>query len=303
MTAERIEALRGQMRKRSIDMYLVPASDFHQSEYVGDYFKAREYLTGFTGSAGTAVITMTEAGLWTDGRYFIQAGRQLEQSHVTLYRMGEEGVPSVREFIEQKLPEGGCLGFDGRVVNTRAGEEYQKIADSRQCSLAAAEDLVGIIWQNRPQLPKNPVFVLEEQYSGESAESKLKRVREKMREKEADVHILTSLCDIAWLFNIRGHDIAHVPVVMSFAVITMEECYWFVNSQVLGEEVREYCTTNRILVKPYEAVYDYAENIPAKSRVLLDKRMVNYRIFSSLRADVQVLSEHNPTERMKAGMK
>ena len=168
MVTERIQALRAEMQKRNIDMYIVPTSDFHESEYVGDYFKARKYITGFTGSAGTAVITKDAAGLWADGRYFIQAEQQLAGSPITLYRMGEEGVPTVKEYVEQNLKEGGCLGFDGRVINAKDGEDYEKTAAGRQGTVYADEDLVGVIWEGRPELPKNPVFVLEGKYAGES---------------------------------------------------------------------------------------------------------------------------------------
>lgn len=300
MIAERIEALRAEMKKRSIDMYIVPTSDFHESEYVGDYFKARKYITGFTGSAGTAVITMTEAGLWTDGRYFIQAEKQLAGTPVTLFKMGEEGVPTVKEYVEKNLEEGACLGFDGRVINGADGASYEAIAEKKKGTVYVAEDLVGIIWKERPSLPMNPVFLLEEKYSGESTKSKLARVREKMREKNAGVHILTSLYDIAWLFNIRGGDIACVPVVLSFAAVTMEKAFWFVHEEVLSDELKAYCRENQIVIKPYEAIYDYAEEIPAGETVLLDKNMVNYRICHSLKPGVTVISDSNPTELMKA---
>lgn len=300
MIAERIEALRAEMKKRNIDMYIVPTSDFHESEYVGDYFKARKYITGFTGSAGTAVITMTEAGLWTDGRYFIQAEKQLSETPVTLFKMGEEGVPTVKEYVEKNLKEGGCLGFDGRVINAADGASYEEIAAKKQGTVYVTEDLVGIIWTDRPQLPLNPVWLLEEKYSGESTQSKLARVREKMREKNAGVHILTSLYDIAWLFNIRGGDIACVPVVLSFAAVTMKEACWFVHEEVLSDELKAYCGENGIVIKPYEAIYDYAEEIPAGETVLLDKNMVNYRICHSLKPEVTVISDSNPTELMKA---
>ncbi len=300
MTAERIEALRAEMQKRKIDMYIVPTSDFHESEYVGDYFKARKYITGFTGSAGTAVITGSEAGLWADGRYFIQAERQLAGTPVTLYRMGEEGVPTVKEYVEQNLPEKGCLGFDGRVMNAKDGEDYEKAARDRQGSVYVSEDLVGLIWTDRPQLPKNPVFVLEEKYAGESTADKLQRVREKMAQKEAGVHILTSLYDIAWLFNIRGGDISHVPVALSFAAITEKESFWFIHEEVLDEKLRGYCRDNQIKIKPYEEIYSYAEQIPAGETVLLDKNIVNYRIFHNLNDNVKVVQDANPTELMKA---
>ncbi len=300
MIAERIEALRLEMRQRKIDMYIVPTSDFHESEYVGDYFKARKYLTGFTGSAGTAVITMEEAGLWTDGRYFIQAEKELENSPVTLYRMGEEGVPAVREYVEQNLREGGCLGFDGRVINAKDGAVYEKTALDKHGSVFVTEDLVGIIWEGRQKLPKHPAYLLDEAYAGESCGAKVTRLREKMAEEKAGVHILTSLYDIAWLFNIRGGDIPHVPVVLSFAAVTMEECCWFIQEGVLGEELQDYCKQNKITVKPYEEIYRYAQKIPAGETVLLDKRIVNYRIFHSLDPAVEVVDAPNPTEYMKA---
>ncbi|MCI8483430.1 MAG: aminopeptidase P family protein [Lachnospiraceae bacterium] len=300
MIAQRIEALRAEMRLREIDMYIIPTSDFHESEYVGDYFKARKYITGFTGSAGTAVVTLEEAGLWTDGRYFIQAEQQLAGSPVELYRMGEEGVPTVKEYVEQNLPQGGCLGFDGRVMNAKAGEDYERITEEKQGRVYVTEDLAGIIWKERPELPKNPVFLLEEKYAGERAADKLKRVREKMAEKNADIHILTSLYDIAWLFNIRGGDIEHVPVVLSFAAITSEESLWFVHPEVLNEKLQEYCRENHITCRGYEEIYDYAEEIPAGKTVLLDKNIVNYRIFHSLHKEVNVVQDSNPTEWMKA---
>ena len=300
MIAERIAALRAEMKKRNIDMYIVPTSDFHESEYVGDYFKARKYITGFTGSAGTAVITMTEAGLWTDGRYFIQAEKQLSDTPVTLFKMGEEGVPTVKEYVEKNLKGGACLGFDGRVINAADGASYEEIVTKKNGTIYVTEDLVGIIWKDRPQLPMNPVFILEEKYAGESAKSKLTRVREKMQKKHAGIHILTSLYDIAWLFNIRGGDIACVPVVLSFAAVTMQEAYWFIHEEVLDDQVKTYCKENNIIIRPYEEIYDYAKEIPAEETVLLDKNMVNYRICHSLNEKVTVVSESNPTELMKA---
>ncbi len=300
MIAERIAALRAEMKKRNIDMYIVPTSDFHESEYVGDYFKARKYITGFTGSAGTAVITMTEAGLWTDGRYFIQAEKQLSGTPVTLFKMGEEGVPTVKEYVEKNLKEGACLGFDGRVINAADGASYEEIVKKKQGTVYVTEDLVGIIWKDRPQLPMNPVFILEEKYAGESTKSKLSRVREKMREKQTGIHILTSLYDIAWLFNIRGGDIACVPVVLSFAAVTMQEAYWFIHEEVLDDKLKAYCKENNIIIRPYEAIYDYAGEIPEEEAVLLDKNIVNYRICHSLKEKVTVVSESNPTELMKA---
>ena len=165
MIQERLKELRAQMQERGIDIYIVPTSDFHQSEYVGEYFKARKYMTGFTGSAGTAVITKEEAGLWTDGRYFIQAEKQLEGSTVKLFKMGEEGVPKVEEYVKDHLTEGSCIGFDGRVMDAKSGEKYAKMAEEKKAALYVKEDLVGNIWKDRPELPANKVWILEDVYA------------------------------------------------------------------------------------------------------------------------------------------
>ncbi|MFP3154642.1 aminopeptidase P family protein [Lachnospiraceae bacterium ZAX-1] len=266
MIKARLKYLRQEMKKRNIDMYIVPTSDFHESEYVGDYFKARQFITGFSGSAGTAVITMEQAGLWTDGRYFIQAEHQLKNTTITLYKSGEEGVPTVKEFVKQNLKKGDRLGFDGRVVNGKMGEEFAEIVDeiagNAKDSLNVSEDLIDAIWKDRPPLRKNPVYLLEEKYSGESTVSKMKRLRAKMEEYKATVHIITSLYDIAWLFNIRGNDIAHVPVVLSFVAVTMKACYWFVHPEVLDEAVCSYVRANHITICPYDEIYTYAASLP-----------------------------------------
>lgn len=299
MIAQRITALREEMKKRGIDMYLVPTSDFHESEYVGEYFKARKYMTGFTGSAGTAVITMEEAGLWTDGRYFIQAENQLSGTPVKLFRMNEEGVPKIPEYIGQKLPEGGCLGFDGRVVNGKDGDEYGELVKKKGGRMQVSEDLVGLIWSERPSLPAEPAFLLPLEYAGESTADKLKRVREKMKEQEADVHILTSLYDIAWLLNVRGNDIAHVPVVLSFVMLGQDYCNWYVNEKVLNQELISYLKQEHITVKGYEEIYRDVEAL-TECRVLLEKAVVNYRICQSLKQSIKVVDAANPTIAMKA---
>lgn len=300
MIQERLSALRAEMDKRGIDIYLVPTADFHESEYVGEHFKARKFITGFTGSAGTAVITRTEAGLWTDGRYFVQAEKQLKGSTVTLFRMAEEGVPTVNEYIEQMLPEGGCLGFDGRVINGNLGRKLEEIAAKKKGSLYVSEDLIDLIWEDRPALSKEPAFLLEEKYSGKSTADKLAEVRAKMAEAGANVFILTSLYDIAWLLNVRGGDISHVPVVLSYLVLTEKECIWFVQEEAVNSDIQTYLAENNITTQPYDAIYDYVPKIPSDACVLMNCSTVNYRIYSSLNNKIKVIDKHNPTEIMKA---
>lgn len=299
MIPERLKALREEMRKRSIAIYVVPTADFHESEYVGAHFKARAYMTGFTGSAGTAVITMTEAGLWTDGRYFVQAKEQLEGTGVVLYRMGEEDVPTVNEYIERTLAEGECIGFDGRVVNGGWGRELKEIADKKHGTLKVEEDLVDLIWEERPALPAEPVWLLDVRYAGRSTEDKLADVRSVMEEKGADWHLLSSLYDIAWLLNVRGNDISYVPVALSYLAVSKDACIWFVQERALSDAVLSYLEERGIKAQPYDSFYGFVERLDAE-KVLLNEDIVNYRICSSLPEHVEVIADKNPTEHMKA---
>lgn len=300
MIPSRLQALRQEMAKRNISVYIVPTADFHESEYVGSYFKARKYITGFTGSAGTAVITMTEAGLWTDGRYFIQAAEQLEGTTVTLYKMGEEGVPTVDEYVEKTLQEGQILGFDGRVVNNTWGKKLAEIAEKKNGKLAVDEDLIDLIWTDRPELSKEPVRILGVEHTGKTVTEKLTEIRNVMTEKGADVHLLTSLYDIAWLLNVRGNDISYVPVVLSYLALTKEECIWFVQEEVVTEEVAAYLTENHIIAKPYNDFYEYVKTINADATVLMNQSVVNYRICNSLPETVKIIDELDPSVFMKS---
>ena len=300
MIPSRLQALRQEMAQRNISVYIVPTADFHESEYVGSYFKARKYITGFTGSAGTAVITMTEAGLWTDGRYFIQAAEQLEGTTVTLYKMGEEGVPTVDEYVETALQEGQMIGFDGRVVNNTWGKKLAEIAEKKNGKLAVDEDLIDLIWTDRPELSKEPVRILGVEYTGKTVTEKLTEIRNVMTEKGADIHLLTSLYDIAWLLNVRGNDISYVPVVLSYLALTKEECIWFVQEEVVTEEVAAYLTENHIIAKPYNDFYEYVKTINADATVLMNQSVVNYRICNSLPETVKIIDELDPSVFMKS---
>ena len=300
MIAKRIEALRAEMKKRNISVYVIPTADFHESEYVGEYFKARKFMTGFTGSAGTAVITMDEAGLWTDGRYFVQAAQQLSGTPVTLFKMGEPDVPTVDEYVEEKLGAGECLGFDGRVVNATWGKRLEKIAQDKGASLMVEEDLVDLIWEDRPAMACTPIMILDEQYSGKSTKEKLEDVRACMEDKGADVHLLSCLYDIAWLLNVRGRDISHVPVVLSYLAMSEEKCIWFMQEQAVTEEVRAYLNENQIETRPYNSFFDYVKEIPAGTNVLADSSVLNYRVANSIPEEVNVIQDVNPTVLMRS---
>ncbi len=292
--------LREMMAQRGIDIYLIPTSDFHQSEYVGEYFKARAFLTGFTGSAGTAVVTATEAGLWTDGRYYVQAEAELSGSGFTLYRAGTLGVPTIREYVEATLPQGGVMGFDGRCLSAGEAKTYREIAEKKQGRLMMEEDLLDALWTSRPALPHEPVWIFDTPYSGEAAAHKLARIREKMAEAGATHHLLASLYDIAWVLNLRGNDIAHVPVFLSFLLIGQEKATLFIQPEAIDREVEAYLSALTVEMMPYGAVYQAMADLPGEARLLLDQTLVNARLLERLSAGVEILDKPNPSELMKA---
>ena len=297
---ERLTALRALMQEKGMDVYMIPTDDFHASEYVGAYFACRKYITGFTGSAGTAVVTKDMAGLWTDGRYFIQAEQQLEGSTVELFKMGEPGVPTVHEFLEKTLQEGQCLGFDGRTVGAKEAEQLEAALGKKGVKISCAEDLVGMIWNDRPELSCEPVKELDVQWAGKSRQEKCADIRSEMEKKQADVFLLTSLDDIAWLLNIRGGDVPCNPVVLSYLAMTQKEIVLFANEKAFSEEVTASLAVDGVTLKPYDAVYEYASEISADQTVLLCKEKANSRLVTSIPSGVKILDEENLTLLPKA---
>ncbi len=297
---QRLQALRTLMKERGIAMYLVPTDDYHGSEYVGEYFRGREFMSGFTGSAGNLLVTADDAGLWTDARYFLQAEDQLQDSGITLFKMREEGVPRISEYVEQHLQEGETVGFDGRTLSYMEGHRLEEIVTAKHGQLHVDEDLVDAVWTDRPELSAEPAWIVDLRYAGESTADKLARVRKEMADKHADVHLLTSLTDIMWLLNVRGHDVESVPVVLSYLALTAESCIWFVQEASLTDGVRAYLAENGIEIREYDTFYDYIEQLVSPLSVWLDSRRVNYRVYTSVPEDVTIIDQANPTELMKA---
>ena len=298
---ERIAQLRDLMKEQEISVYIVPTADDHASEYIGDHYKSRQFITGFTGSAGTAVITQEEVGLWTDGRYFVQAAKQIADSEVKLFPMGEPDVPTVKEYAKKHLPKGGNIGFDGTCMVAKDGEAFAQMTKEKGGCIKADQDLIGKIWEQRPVLSSAPVWVLEQQYAGVSTSDKLSHIREKMQERECDCHLVTSLYDIAWICNLRGDDISHVPVFLSFLLLTPEETILYCFYESWSEDVIEYLKQEGIFVRPYHQIYeDLGALVSFGKGMLLDKSGVNVKLMECLPKDLKVVDAANPSELMRA---
>lgn len=297
---EKIAKLKELMKERGIDYYIIPSADYHQSEYVGDYFKGREWISGFTGSAGTVVVTQNEVGLWTDGRYFIQAEKQLQGSGITLFKMGEDGVPTFIQYIVNNIQSGETLGFDGKVLATNTVLDFEAKFKDKKVNFNFEFDLVGEIWRDRPSLPASQVFVLEEKFTGESVEKKLTRVRNILEEENCDVNIITSLDDIAWIFNIRGNDVKNNPVNLAYAAITVDKAVLYIGEEKLNSEVEKYLYKNGVEVRDYFEIYEDMERVSNSNIIMMDLNKVNYTIFKKLNPEIKVINRSNPSTIMKA---
>lgn len=294
---ERLAALRKKMQENNVAFYIVPTDDFHQDEYVGDHFKARVYITGFTGSAGTALITETEAFLWTDGRYFIQAAKELEGSTVELMKMSEPGVPTISQFLKEHVKPGQTLGFDGRTLSMDEGTGYRDAAEKAGGAVRYDLDLIDEIWEDRPPMSDKPAWLLPVEYAGKTAEDKIRDIREKMAEAGADVHVETTPDDICWTLNIRGDDIDYSPLMLSYALITADAYHLYVDDKKLSPEIGQYLKDLGVTVHPYNDVYEDAKKI--SGAVMVDPNKVNYALYHNIPADCTKINVMSPEETFK----
>ena len=290
---KRIEEARKVMKKYKVDAYIVTSSDYHQSEYIDDYFKGREYLSGFTGSAGVLVIFKDEACLWTDGRYHIQAEKQLKGSEVKLFKQGNLGVPTYKEYIISKLAENSKIGIDAKIllssdVNEILSKKKYKIVDF---------DLLAEIWDKRKKLPDGKIFILEDKYTGKTYKEKVKEIRVALKEKGADYNIISSLDDIAWIYNFRGDDVQHNPVALSFTVISEKKASLYIDKNKLNEEAKKYFKDNKIEVKGY---FEFFEDIKKlKGNILVDFNKISYAIYEAITKN-ELINSMNPSTYLKA---
>ena len=297
---QRLAALRALMKQRGIDACLVSSSDPHCSEYVGDHFKCRKFLTGFTGSAGTALVTDSFAGLWTDGRYFIQAEKELAGSGFTLMKMGQEGVPTIEAFLWENLKEGDTLGFDGRTVTARYGDCLKNLLSEKQVRINPSPDLVGELWEDRPALSCEKAWELDIIYAGYPRSKKIAQMRKAMAERKADYLLLSSLEDICWLLNIRGNDVACTPVVLSYLVLSQSRVRLFIQESAVDAELKESLRKDGVELLPYNGIYEFVGNCPAGARYWLDYTSVNLTLKNAIAREAILMDRQNPTLLAKA---
>lgn len=296
MIEERLMKLREEMNKEGMQAYIIPTSDFHETEYVSEYFAARKYMSGFTGSAGVLVVLLDKAGLWTDGRYFIQAANQLAGSGIDLMKQGQEDTPSIEEYIVTNLTQGSVVGFDGRVMNVNDANKYKQAFMMHDIKMVTDKDLVGRIWDDRPVLPCTETFHYDEKYAGKSISEKLTQVREAMKGYNCRSHIVTKIDEIAWLYNLRAHDVPHFPVALAYTIIKENDAMIYIDASRLDEESKTLFAQNHIQVKDYEAIYEDVKTL--EGPVLVDGNFVNSKIVYSL--NTEIVYAQDPIVLLKA---
>ena len=290
---KRIEEARKVMEKYKVDAYIITSSDYHQSEYIDDYFKGREYLSGFTGSAGVLVIFKDEACLWTDGRYHIQAENQLKGSEIKLFKQGNLGVPTYKEYIISKLAKNSKIGIDAKIL---LSSDINEILSKKKYEIIDF-DLLSEVWDKRKVLPNEKIFILEDKYTGKSYKEKVKEIRKVLKEKGADYNIISSLDDIAWIYNFRGDDVQYNPVALSFTVISEKKASLYINKNKLNEEAKKYFKDNKVEVKGYFQFFEDIKKL--KGNILVDFNKISYAIYEAITKN-KLINSMNPSTYLKA---
>ena len=296
---DRLRAFRARMDEENMAVVIVPTADSHASEYLADHFKTRQWLSGFTGSAGTLVVGREEAALFTDGRYFIQAERQIAGTGITLMRSGTAGVPTVEQYVCSLAKAGESCGVDFSVISSHFAADMSDMLAGREIALRDTGDWFDTLWTDRPAMPTDPVYLLEEKYTGMSVSAKLAAIREVMAKAGADMHVVNVLDDIAWTLNVRGSDVHCTPVVMSYLLIGREDAIWFVDTQKVSESVREALFSEGVYLREYGEITAALEAIEPGTSVMVDGKKMTASLCAAL-ADTNIIQHENPAFRLKA---
>jgi Xaa-Pro aminopeptidase len=279
---EKVDALRSKMRENNIHAYIIPSSDPHQSEYVAECWTDREWISGFTGSAGVVVITLEEAFLWTDVRYFLQADTELKGTCITLQKQKTQHEPEHILWLAENLPMGACIGFDGYDLSQAQYEMIGKKCSGKNISINANLDLISEIWKDRPALPTEAAFQHDVSYAGKSCKEKLAEIRAEMKEKKVDYHFISALDDIAWTFNIRGKDVPFNPVVIAYAVVSQDEALLFVDKTKISPELHSYLNAEGVRVEEYSAINNHLDELPTETTILIDASICSHALYKAV---------------------
>ncbi|EOU1752824.1 aminopeptidase P family protein [Clostridium perfringens] len=295
---ERLEKLRKIMKDKGIDYYIIPSEDAHQSEYVCEHYRGRAYMSGFTGSAGTLLVGLENAILWTDGRYFIQALEELKGSGIEMFKMRIPGWPSLLEWLKENAKAGETIAFDGKVFSVGEYKDFKKLEEENNLNIKIDEDILDEVWKERPSLPKEKAFLHEVKYCGKSAREKLREVREEMKKLGANNYIIASLDDIAWLYNIRGNDVKCNPVVLSYALVKENEAYLYVDKSKFTSKMEEELLNEGVTLKSYEEIGNAIGNLEGK--ILIDPNKISAYLYECIKDKNNIVELGNITTKFKA---
>lgn len=290
--------LREVMKKENVDYYIIPSGDSHQSEYVPEYYKGRAYVSGFTGSAGTLLVGIEESYLWTDGRYFIQAEKELNGSGIKLMKMNIPCYPSLIEWIKNNVKEGKTLAFDGSTISTNEYKNYKELSEKNGFNIKMDKDFLNEIWSDRPELSKEKIFIHDIKYCGRCTSEKLQEVRDEMKKLEGENYVIASLDDIAWLFNIRGNDIAYNPVALAYALISDNEAVLYIDEEKVANDDKRRLEAQGVTLKPYNDIYKDIKNVTES--IIIDGAKVNGKLYYLISEDVKIIENLNITTSLKA---
>lgn len=288
------------MKQVGIHAYIIPSSDAHLSEYTPERWQSRSWISGFTGSAGTVVVTLTEAALWTDGRYFLQASKELEGSTIQLMKMGLLETPTIEAFLSKTLPSGSVVGADGACFAASDAQNIAKKLEQHGISCRFDLDLFDEVWTNRPLVPQHPIFLQPKEYSGETARDRITRVTQKLKEQGANATFITMLCELAWIFNIRGYDVAYNPVAVGFGYVSTTESILFMDAAKIPSDVQASLTENGIQVRPYDTIDSFAANLPQDTKLFVDPQRITQRLRSVIPPSCTIIEGVSIPTQLKA---
>ncbi|KUL09758.1 MAG: hypothetical protein XE13_0980, partial [Proteiniphilum sp. 51_7] len=297
---ERVTALRQFMEERNLDAFIIPSADAHLSEYPPQHWESRKWISGFTGSAGTAVVTREKAGVWTDSRYFLQAAEELKDTGFELFRMGQPGTPDMTEWIIGETGKGGRVGIDGLVYAASDALALKKRLEEKEIALETSFDPFEVIRSDRPAIPANKVFTLPVEVAGESVTNKIARINSELKKRDANGILIVTLDAVAWTFNLRGNDVEYNPVAVAYAYVSEKETVLFINPEKLTDEVAHSYQEQGIRISGYNEVFDYVARLPEKSTICITGNKINYKLLQAIPAHCRILDIPSPVDLMKS---